>query len=130
MDDDEDQKVFDGMARALKPGGQLVLDVRNRDRILADYRDSSRSEFANGTVLSCRSSFDIVTGRNVEAYHWRYADGTERDLSAVIRLYTVPELVRMMKRAGLALHATFGDYESGALTVQSKRWILVAVKPL
>ena len=126
--DDDDQKVLDGIALALEPGGRLLLDVRNRDRILQNYRSTRRDEFPNGTVLTSTSSFDLITGRNTENYLRQTADGRSQSMVASVRLYTPPELNSMLRRAGLALRTVFGSYDSSAFTLDSKCCLVLAQK--
>jgi hypothetical protein len=45
-----------------------------------------------------------------------------------VRAYTAPELVRLMRTAGLEQTGAWGDFEGGELTRDSSRLILQARK--
>jgi SAM-dependent methyltransferase len=126
--DEEDEKVMAGVVRSLKPGGRLLLDVRNRDRIIRNYRDKTWDEFRDGTIVLCTTRFDSITGRNIEEYRRIRKDGSSDVTRAAIRLYTVPELTGMMRRAGLQIRNVFGGCDSSEFTFESKRTLVIAEK--
>ena len=43
--------MIDGAAAALRPGGQLLLDLLNRDWVAANYVRSESREGPGGTIL-------------------------------------------------------------------------------
>ena len=51
FDDAENQKVLDAVARALKPGGKLLIDLLNTLRIIRDFLPQSWDELPDGTVV-------------------------------------------------------------------------------
>ena len=62
-DDHENQRVLASAAQALKPGGRLLIDVSNRDRVVSTYRARDWDE-RDGLVLLQERSFDPVRGLN------------------------------------------------------------------
>ena len=127
--DEEDEKVLAAACRSLKPGGRLLLDVRNRDRIIRNYREKTWDEFRDGTVMLCTTRFDVVTGRNIEEYRRMRKDGSTDVTRASVRLYTVPELSGMMRRCGLQTRRILGDCDSSDFTFTSNRSLVIAEKP-
>ncbi|MDX2051875.1 MAG: methyltransferase domain-containing protein [Polyangiaceae bacterium] len=127
--DEENEKVLLAAARALKPGGRLLLDVRNRDRIIRNYREKWWDEFRDGTVVLCTTQFDTATGRSNETYRRLRCDGSSDLTRASVRLYTAPELIGMLRRCGLQDVRVFGDCDSSDFTFSSNRCLVVAEKP-
>ena len=56
------------------------------------------------------------------------ADGTRRSFQTMVRMYTLPELVSMLERAGLRFLRVWGDFDGGELGLDSRRLILLAEK--
>lgn len=126
--DDEDQKALDAVARTLKRGGKFVLDVINRDRVVRNYRPNHWAKLSDGSVVLTEAEFDHTTGRNNEKRTRIDVNGKREEFSLPLRMYTVAELVKMFRKAGLTVKETYGNYAGEPLTFDSKRFILVAEK--
>ena len=127
-DDHENQRVLaNGAAQALKPGGRLLIDVSNRDRVVSTYRARDWDE-RDGLVLLQERAFDPVRGLNRSDLTWHEA-GQRRQVSFAVRLYTPTELTRLVAAAGLRPVAYYGDWTGAELTRESRHIILIAEKP-
>ena len=126
-DDHENQRVLASAAQALKPGGRLLIDVSNRDRVVSTYRARDWDE-RDGLVLLQERSFDPVRGLNRTDLIW-HEEGQRRQVHFAVRLYTPTELTRMVAAAGLRPVAYFGDWAGAELTRESRDIILIAEKP-
>ena len=127
--DEEDQKVLDGIARALKSGGQFLLDAQNRDNLMHMYSRRGWYETeAEAKVLEERE-FDHLAGRNNVRQITIYPDGTHKEARHSLRVYTLTELVRMLNSTGLALETTFGDMDGNPVNLESRRLVIVVKKP-
>ena len=73
--------------------------------------------------------YDVVTGRANTEWTLIFADGERKELRHSVRAYTAPELGRLLSQAGLALTGSWGDFDGGELTRESRRLILRASKP-
>lgn len=112
FDDETNQRVLDGIARALVPGGKLLLQMLNPYQI-ANYLQTFRSgwyQLGTGYVLR-ESRFDP---RSAQLHiDYRYVDPQQQlDVAHPgdhIRLYGFPELTRMLLNAGLQPRSVFGD---------------------
>ena len=124
----DDQRVLDGVAAALRPGGRLLLDLLNRDWVAANYVRSELREGEDGTIYQERREFDPVAGRNHVEFTITSPDGAERKTSHHIRLYVVTEISQMFDRGGLVLERSYGGYDGSLLSVEARRTILVARK--
>lgn len=127
FEDEENIRVLENMARALKPGGMLGFDIPNRDVVVKDLpRDYVIDK--SGDLVINRLSFDILSGR----FHNRrivIRNGVRKDKPHSIRLYNSTEIHDLLNRAGLEDHKIFG-YGGQPLTDQSGGMLVVARKPL
>ena len=115
-------------AQALKPGGRLLIDVSNRDRVVSTYRARDWDE-RDGLVLLQERAFDPVRGLNRTELDLGTRTGQRRQVSFAVRLYTATELTRMVAAAGLRPVAHYGDWTGAELTRESRHIILIAEKP-
>jgi len=126
--DEEDRKALHQIAKALRPNGRFVIDVVNRERIVRIYGKKDWLDSADGTMIITERSFDLVKGRNQEKRIRIYKDGKRQVSNMAIRMYTLPELISMCKKAGLQFVSVFGEYSGEELTLDSKRCILITKK--
>jgi SAM-dependent methyltransferase len=62
FEDEDNRRVLEGVAQALKPGGLFVLDIPNRDTFLNNTPSANVME-KDGNLMIDRGSFDTLTGR-------------------------------------------------------------------
>jgi SAM-dependent methyltransferase len=122
----ENQAALDGVARALKPGGRLVMELAHRDRVVNGFRETDWYELDDDTVVWVRRHFDAVSGVLTSVDRWRAPDGDEEERFHRIRLYSATELGAMLRAAGLAPTAWYGSTALHAFTADSPRMIVVA----
>jgi len=110
----EDQRVLDGMARALKPGGYVLLDMMDKAWLDRNFRPKSWDLLEDGSYLLREDFYDGKTGR----LHGRWTvlrsgrAPQTRDLR--LNLYDEQSLGSMLRRAGL---------------VPVRRWSALSRKP-
>jgi SAM-dependent methyltransferase len=127
FDDADNAQVLANIARALKPGGRLTLDMPNRERLLRDLPPADIIEKGNDLLIN-RYSFDISSGR----LHNRriiIRAGARKDKPFSIRLYLPDEIEQMLNDAGL-VEALLLDEHGQALSVNARRMMVIAHKPL
>lgn len=113
----EDRAALDAWARSLRPGGVLLMDLTHRDQVAHAYgRDQARPSGVTETGHT-----DWVTGVSTTRL-------TYRDIVKIfrVRLYTVTELVSMIRASGFREVKAYGDLSGGPLTPQT-RLVLRAV---
>ena len=125
--DAEDQKVLDGVGRALKPGGRFLIDFINREATIRRFLAKDWEERGDAVVLHSRR-LDFQTGRNQDDITIIERDGSRRTTGTAARVYTLAELIAMMGRAGLRFRRAWGDFEGGELSLDSRRLIVLAEK--
>jgi SAM-dependent methyltransferase len=124
----EDQRVLDGVARALKPGGRFFIDTMNHDGLMGMFRESDALKRPDGGLSMEFRHYDAQTGRiNVD---WVFVerDGTRRKAFHSLRLYTYPEFAAMLAKAGLRPVRAWGNFDGSGYAMRSPRMIVLAEK--
>ena len=122
---EEDERVLAEIARVLSPGGVFVLDTVNQAALIRGFRPQAWDDLGDGIVLLQEHRYDLITGRSQAT--WTFLRGDERtELSFDHRLYTTPEYVELLRRAGLEATAFFGAADGSELTWDTWRQIIVA----
>jgi SAM-dependent methyltransferase len=127
-DEAEDQAALRSMARALRPGGRLLMDLLNREWLVRHFQPRYQEVTALGTVDN-NLTFDLATGRLRNVRRFR-KDGRRRALAVEFRVYTLAEMVRLLREAGLAFQRAYGNFEGAAYGMDTFRMIVVAEKPV
>jgi SAM-dependent methyltransferase len=125
-DESENQAALNGIARALKPRGRLVMELAHRDRVVNGFQPTDWYELEDGTVVWVRRHFDPVRGLLTSVDRWRTPDGAEEERYHRIRIYTATELDSMLRTAGLVPTAWYGSINLHAFGAESPRLIVVA----
>jgi SAM-dependent methyltransferase len=102
FDEEANLKVAEGIARALKPGARLLLDVVNRDYVIADLPSRVWWE-GKGCVVLEEVDFNFHTSRIVTHRSIVFEDGRQLEQEISIRAYSLHEMGRLLKQAGLRL---------------------------
>lgn len=128
FDDDTNRAVLTAIARALRPGGSLAMDLDNLTRFLADFVPSRvTAAKPNGDLLVDRYSMDPLTSRS-EATRTVVRDGRARTLTFVKRLFAYPELRDWLQATGFAQVTGYGE-DGTPLRSDHRRMITVAELP-
>lgn len=110
--------------RVLKPGGRLVVETMQRDRLARIFQPRSWERLPDGYLLEERS-FDLVESIIRTTITYLPDDGEPREYPYSLRLYTASELVEMAREAGFESVELYGGYEREELTFDS-RLVIVA----
>ena len=122
--DEEDQKVLNGVGRALKPGGLFLMELLCRDYLMRIFRSRDWYETPAGVRVLEERTFDALTGRNNARQISFYPDGHLSEAHSSLRVYTLTELARMLDSAGLNAEATYRDMSEEPYTFDSRLAIL------
>ncbi len=123
----EDECVLAAIRGALKPGGVALLDLLNRDWVIANYETEDSHTDADGTRYLEHRRLDLETSRNHVSFTVVAPDGTSREVGGHhIRLYTLREVRRMLDAAGLVYEGVYGGYEDEPYGIETRRMIVVA----
>ena len=123
--DEENGAVLREVARLLAPGGTLVLDLMNAERIRRTLVPESRTERAGGLLHERRSLTD--GGRRVRKdVRLVSPEGDERSWHEDVRLFDPSEVEAMLSENGLAFVRSEGDFDGSASTPDAPRRIVWA----
>lgn len=130
FDEDTNRKTIEGMARAMKPGARLVLDVLNRDYLIGELPTRVWWE-GDGCVVLEEVDFNYFSSRVHSNRSIVFDDGRQIEQEISIRAYSLHELGKLLHAAGLrvievsgsmATHGRFfGNQSRGLIVVAEKR---------
>jgi SAM-dependent methyltransferase len=108
-DERKNREVLHGMVAALRPGGRLAIHLVDRDWLLKKFR-AKAVRTAGGVRTSETRAYDRRTKRIIaDARAVDLRTGKVRKYRHSTRLYSKPEMVRLLKDAGLARTEVYGD---------------------
>jgi SAM-dependent methyltransferase len=127
--EEEDLRVLQAIARALKPGGRLLMDLLNREWVVANYAEKDWHAGEDGTLYLERRRLDLATSRNHVTFTAVSPQGGRREVGGHhVRLYTLTEVVELLTASGLRLIEVYGGFEDEPYSIATRRMIVVAEK--
>ncbi len=121
----ENERVLHEVARVLAPGGRLLIDLFNSERVIATLAPRDRQE-SPGQTVEIRRWYDTATRRiNKRICLERRGEPTRTYLESV-RAYDRTEVEAGLEAAGLEVEAVYGDFEGREGDGTSERHIFVA----
>jgi len=120
--DAENAEVLVRLARALKPGGLLLIDQPNRECVLRNFLS-----WTAGDTLTLRSSWDAKAQRMETTWIIHDPDGDRKSFSSM-RLYTPAQFCQAFERAGLTWETAYGGLDGSPLRRGSRRIYVVTRK--
>jgi SAM-dependent methyltransferase len=126
---DDDQRVLDAVARALKPGGTFLIDVLNLHWLVGHPREAHSFEGYEGAPVLERRVFDPVERLSRATWTFLEADGVRRELVLTLRVYGPRELAAMLDQAGLVVEGLWGSFVGAAFSREASRMIVLARRP-
>jgi SAM-dependent methyltransferase len=127
--DEENEEVLGRIARALRPGGRLLLDMMNRDWLLTHPQQRTWSQREDGALLMEEISLDLRTSRVTSRLTLIDPDrGAGPVKQFDLRAYTCAELTALLRRSGLAVREVWGGADRSAYSAESRRLTLLAEK--
>jgi ubiquinone/menaquinone biosynthesis C-methylase UbiE len=122
---EEDTEVLAGIARVLRPGGNLVIETMHRDLLVLRWSESDWRLMGEGRLLLEQRTFDAASGIATTSMTLIDGAGQRESRTWSVRVYAITELLAMLERAGFADVKTYGDFEGGAFA-PSTRAVIVA----
>jgi ubiquinone/menaquinone biosynthesis C-methylase UbiE len=127
FDDEGNAAMLQSLARALKPGGRLVLDASSN----AESRlpNVVQREWARiGEILFLEENeFDHAQGRMITQYTF-IRDGKEDVRTGSHRIYTYREICRMLQDAGFAQVKSYASLNKDPFKLGANQLLMEAVK--
>jgi 2-polyprenyl-3-methyl-5-hydroxy-6-metoxy-1,4-benzoquinol methylase len=122
----EDERVLGAVARALRPGGSFLLDTVNLFVLAREFRARWWEELEDGRTMLEERAYDPLSGRTAATWTFVAPDGQRSDLRHSMRIYTLPELGRMLAGAGLEVTGSFGGFGGEPPGFEARRLIVHA----
>ena len=127
FDDDTNLEVLRGFAAVVVPGGRVLIDQVNRERVLRQFRGRYVSVDYYNVRIAITSRWDAEGQRVVGS--WTFGTGAERQrVRSSIRLYTPSQMKRLMAAAGLEFEGVYEGETGGPLRRFSRRMVTVGRK--
>jgi SAM-dependent methyltransferase len=129
FDDDTNRKVAANLARAIKPGGKLLLDVVNRDYLTRDLPTRVWWQ-GEGCVILEEVDFNYFSSRLQVQRSIIFEDGRQVEQEISIRAYSLHEIGKVLHHSGfrvtevsggLALRGKFFGAQSRQLLVLAEK---------
>jgi SAM-dependent methyltransferase len=114
FDDDTNRKVTANLARAIKPGGRLLLDVVNRDYLVRDLPTRVWWQ-GEGCVVLEEVDFNYFSSRLQVQRSIIFEDGRQVEQDISIRAYSLHEIGKILHHAGFRVTEV-----SGGLALRGK----------
>ena len=125
----DNRQVLAEISKALKPDGHVLIDLINREWVIANNRPTERRENTDGTVVLEERKLNLETSRNHVTFTFIDRNGNRREsVGHQIRLYTLTEIIHMMTDAGLIYESVYGGFDSEPYAPSTRRMIVVARK--
>lgn len=107
---DGDCRQLAEFARVLKPRGRLVMDLPNRQGLLATVRREPIIRYATARYEAVEQfRWDAATQTMHNVTRWRWPGGREQ-AGYALRLYTPAQIKKMLAKAGFEIEHAFGDF--------------------
>ncbi len=138
FDDEQNKAVVERLYRALRPKGLLLLDVDNRDFVVAAQPNLVWFE-GDGCVVMEETTFNFITSRLHVKRTVILDDGRQRDNQYSIRMYSLHELGQVLHQRGFrvvevsgreATAAVFFGADSPRLLIVAERRLQAAAPPV
>ena len=113
----------------IRPGGWLVLELWNRDMIVADFQPLRVWRPSAQLEVEERRRFDAVSNRLGIHYIYTYEDGRRAEYDIQVRLYGAAEIRTLLAAAGMTVSAQFGSARGEPHTMASRYLLMIARKP-
>jgi SAM-dependent methyltransferase len=129
----ENLEVLRRFARAVRPGGRVLVHQVNRERILRDFRKLMRSTLREAgrrgsATLEVRNRWNPKLER-IEGTWALHETSKPRSHPMTMRLYTPGQFKRLFERAGLDVEAFYGTWEGAPHSRSSRMTIVVGRRP-
>lgn len=131
FDNSGNLKVLQTVEKALKHGGKFYIDLLNPFTRIKEREE--RWEEVEGGYLLMKYNHNLVTGkmRITSLYITREGNLIKSKFDELVRLYTLPEMVKLIETAKLVFKGAYGSFRIPLeeYSVTSDRMIVVGEKP-
>ena len=125
FDDEANKKALQNIARALKPNGKVVIEILNRDYLIADLPTRVWWE-GDGCVVLEEVELNYFSSRIQVNRSVVFDDGRQLEQEISVRAYSLHEVGKLMHAAGFRVLEVSGGYQTrGRFFGNQSRHIIV-----
>jgi len=125
FDDETNKKTLQNIGRALKPGGKLLIEILNRDYVIADLPTRVWWE-GDGCVVLEEVELNYFSSRIQVNRSVVFDDGRQLEQEISVRAYSLHEVGKLMHSAGFRVLEVSGGYQTrGRFFGNQSRHIIV-----
>jgi SAM-dependent methyltransferase len=130
FDEETNLRVASAICRALKPGGKFLLDILNRDYVVADLPSRVWWE-GDGCVVLEEVDFNYHTSRVLVRRSVVFGNGRQTEQEISMRAYSLHEVGKLLRQAGLRVLQVSGGMaaKSRFFGASSRNIIAVCERP-
>ncbi|HMG55733.1 MAG TPA: class I SAM-dependent methyltransferase, partial [Kofleriaceae bacterium] len=111
FDDETNKKTVSNIARALRPGGRMLIEILNRDYVIADLPTRVWWE-GDGCVVLEEVELNYFSSRIQVNRSVVFDDGRQLEQEISVRAYSLHEVGKLMHSAGLRVLEVSGAYHT------------------
>jgi SAM-dependent methyltransferase len=126
--EEENFAVLVEIFRVLRPDGSFLIDLFNRERVLADLVPRETRD-VGGNRVEIKRWFDPVSQRVNKRIRLSANGGGQETFLESVRAYRKEEVVGGLQEAGLEVTDVYGDFAGESFDRESERLILIGRKP-
>ena len=126
--DVENERVLERIAGALVPGGRLLLDLANRERLVIEPQQRTWDQREDGSLMMEEVTFDVRRSRVISRLTLIEPAGPRRIKEFELRCYTCAELTALLSRHGLEVTGVWGGADRSEYAAASRRLVLLATR--
>jgi ubiquinone/menaquinone biosynthesis C-methylase UbiE len=112
--------------QALKPGGRFLINVINRDWIIAEFQAHGWSQLRDSKIVQKRDFDYRNSTMNMTWYIIK--DGKEESYDLALRMYSFHELAEMFKSAGFENIEGFGSVKNEPISLHTQMMFVFGSK--
>ncbi len=126
FNDEENELVLGNVAKSLKEGGTLLLDLRNAQKGLSGEEDSETTVKVPSGRLCMKVKFDKATRRARAEHELTRPDGIRISSAFDVRIYSEEELAGVLSRSGMRVAVVHGSLDGAPFTPGAERMVVIA----
>lgn len=124
--DEDHSAALRSVRQSLKPGGHFVLDLINLAWLIRNFAPRTWTAGPDGELFLETADLDLVTSRLQFRIDSILPSGSRTSSEISIRLFSLVELLGLLKMAGFTINQVTGGGDSEPLTLLSPRMIVFA----
>jgi cyclopropane fatty-acyl-phospholipid synthase-like methyltransferase len=125
---EEDIKVLKAVRRSLKPDGQFLMEIMNREFVIRNYQPKDWHYTSDGLLILEERRFDLLTGQNHVQVHIIEKNGKKTVQGHAMTLYSLSEMKTLYASAGLEMRDVFGALDKRPYEFDCNKMVILAAR--